>query len=48
MLLDRMIQQQAQIVAYMDDYKMPILTTFPTIGPLLPMRQTRHGAAAPR
>ena len=41
-LLDRMIQQQAQIVAYVDDYKMLILTTFPAIGLLLLMRQPRR------
>ncbi len=45
-LLDRMIQQQAQIVAYMDDYKMLILTTLPAIGLLLLMRQPRRGALA--
>ena len=47
-LLDRMIQQQAQIVAYMDDYKMLILTTFPAIGLLLLMRQPRRAAVAPK
>ena len=30
-LLDRMINQQAQIVAYANDYKMLILTTLPAI-----------------
>jgi DHA2 family multidrug resistance protein len=45
-LLDQMIQQQAQIVAYVDDYKMLILTTFPAIGLLLLMRQPRRGAVA--
>jgi DHA2 family multidrug resistance protein len=37
-LLDRVINQQAQIVAYVDDYKMLILTTLPTVLLLLLMR----------
>ena len=37
-LLDRTITHQAQIVAYIDDYKMLILTTLPAIGLLLLMR----------
>jgi DHA2 family multidrug resistance protein len=37
-LLDKMVNQQAQIVAYTNDYKMLILTTCPAIALLLLMR----------
>ena len=37
-LLDRTIAHQAQIVAYIDDYKMLIVTTLPAIGLLFLMR----------
>ena len=44
-LLDRMINQQAQIVAYIDDYKMLTLTTLPAILLLLVMRLPKRPAA---
>jgi DHA2 family multidrug resistance protein len=37
-LLDRMVNQQAQIVAYADDYVMLIMTTLPVLLLLLLMR----------
>jgi MFS transporter, DHA2 family, multidrug resistance protein len=40
-LLDRMVNQQAQIVAYADDYVMLILTTLPALLLLLVMRIPR-------
>jgi DHA2 family multidrug resistance protein len=40
-LLDRMINQQAQIVAYADDYVMLIITTLPAVLLLLVMRLPR-------
>ena len=43
MLLDRMINQQAQIVAYVDDYILLIMTTLPALLLLLLMRQPRRG-----
>ena len=45
-LLDRMINQQAQIVAYIDDYKMLILTTLPAILLLLVMRLPKRSLPA--
>ncbi len=45
-LLDRTINQQAQIIAYNDDYKLMILTTLPTILLLLVMRRPARAAAA--
>ena len=49
-LLDRLINQQAQIIAYVDDYKLLILTTLPAILLLLVMRRPRQvvGASAVR
>jgi len=46
-LLDHTINQQAQIIAYMDDYKMMIFTTLPALLLLLLMRRPRRLAAAP-
>jgi DHA2 family multidrug resistance protein len=40
-LLDRLVNQQAQIIAYMDDYKLLILTTLPALLLLLLMRRPR-------
>ena len=45
-LLDRVINQQAQIVAYADDYKMLIMTTFPALALLLLMRLPSRAAPA--
>jgi DHA2 family multidrug resistance protein len=44
--LDQVVNQQAQIIAYIDDYKMMIFTTLPSLLLLLLMRRPR-GAAAP-
>jgi MFS transporter, DHA2 family, multidrug resistance protein len=40
-MLDQVINQQAQIIAYMDDYKMMIFTTLPALLLLLLMRRAR-------
>ena len=40
-MLDRVIHQQAQIIAYADDYKMMIFTTAPILLLLLLMRRSR-------
>jgi DHA2 family multidrug resistance protein len=40
-LLDRMVNQQAQIVAYVDDYVLLIMTTLPSLLLLLLMRMPR-------
>jgi DHA2 family multidrug resistance protein len=44
-MLDHMINQQAQIIAYIDDYKMMIFTTLPALLLLFLMRRPRQ---APR
>jgi DHA2 family multidrug resistance protein len=44
-LLDRMVNQQAQIVAYADDYVLLIMTTLPALLLLLLMRMPRKVAA---
>jgi hypothetical protein len=41
-LLDQIINRQAQIIAYMDDYKMMIFTTLPAILLLFLMRRPRR------
>jgi DHA2 family multidrug resistance protein len=46
-LLDHVVNQQAQIIAYMNDYKMMIFTTLPALGLLLLMRRPRRMARAP-
>ena len=46
-LLDQIINQQAQITAYIDDYRMMIFTTLPSLLLLLLMRRPRRTAAAP-
>src|SRR6201994_57203 len=40
-MLDRMINQQAQIIAYIDDYKLMIFTTLPALLLLFLMRRPR-------
>jgi DHA2 family multidrug resistance protein len=40
-LLDHVINQQAQIVAYIDDYKMMIFTTLPALVLLFLMRRPK-------
>ncbi len=46
-MLDHVINQQAQIVAYVDDYKMMIFTTAPMLLLLLLMRRSRPAAGKP-
>jgi DHA2 family multidrug resistance protein len=41
-MLDRMINQQAQIIAYVDDYKLMVFTTLPALLLLLLMRRPRQ------
>ncbi len=45
--LDHMVNQQAQIIAYIDDYKMMIFTTLPSLLLLLLLRRPRATAGAP-
>ncbi len=45
--MDRIINQQAQIIAYMDDYKLMIFTTAPALLLLLLMRRPRAQAGPP-
>ena len=44
-MLDHVVNQQAQIIAYMDDYKLMIFTTLPALLLLFLMRRPRQ---APR
>jgi DHA2 family multidrug resistance protein len=44
-VLDQLINQQAQIIAYMDDYRLMIFTTAPALLLLLLMRRPRVAAA---
>ncbi|HEY1932637.1 MAG TPA: DHA2 family efflux MFS transporter permease subunit [Acetobacteraceae bacterium] len=46
-LLDQIVNQQAQVVAYIDDYKMMIFTTLPSLLLLLLMRRPRRALGAP-
>jgi DHA2 family multidrug resistance protein len=46
-LLDRVVNEQAQIIAYIDDYKMMIFTTLPSLLLLLFMRRPRASAKLP-
>jgi DHA2 family multidrug resistance protein len=43
-MLDHIINQQAQVIAYMDDYKMMIFTTLPALLLLFLMRRARPAA----
>jgi DHA2 family multidrug resistance protein len=45
--MDHMINQQAQIVAYIDDYWMMVFTTLPSLLLLLLLRRPRASAVAP-
>jgi len=48
-LLDQIVNQQAQVVAYIDDYRMMIFTTLPSLLLLLLMRRPRQTpGAAPK
>jgi DHA2 family multidrug resistance protein len=42
MMLDRMINHQAQIIAYVNDYVLMVFTTMPALLLLLLMRRPRH------
>jgi DHA2 family multidrug resistance protein len=44
-LLDQMVNRQAQIIAYMDDYVLLIFTTLPALLMLFLMRQPRRTGA---
>jgi DHA2 family multidrug resistance protein len=44
-MLDRMVSQQAQIIAYVDDYVLMIFTTLPALLLLLLMRRPRQSSA---
>jgi DHA2 family multidrug resistance protein len=46
-VLDHMVNQQAQIIAYIDDYWMMIFTTLPSLLLLLLLRRPRLGVNAP-
>jgi DHA2 family multidrug resistance protein len=46
-MLDRVVTQQAQIIAYVDDYKMMVFTTAPMLLLLLLMRRSRPVAGKP-
>jgi MFS transporter, DHA2 family, multidrug resistance protein len=46
-LLDLMVNHQAQIIAYVDDFKMMMLTTLPTLALLFLMRRPPRAAAVP-
>ncbi|OYV33958.1 MAG: hypothetical protein B7Z80_22570 [Rhodospirillales bacterium 20-64-7] len=44
-VLDQMVNMQAQIIAYIDDYRLMIFTTLPSLLLLLLLRRPRHLAA---
>jgi MFS transporter, DHA2 family, multidrug resistance protein len=44
-LIDHMVNQQAQIIAYIDDYWMMVLTTLPSLLLLLLLRRPRANSA---
>lgn len=46
-LLGRIVNQQAQIIAYVDDCKLMVFTTLPALLLLLLMRRPLTGAPAP-
>ncbi len=46
-MLDHIINQQAQIIAYIDDYRMMIFTTLPALLLLFLMRRPRQAPRAP-
>ncbi len=46
-LLNSLINTQAQIIAYVDDYKLMLLTTIPAVACLLLMRKPPAGVEAP-
>ena len=46
-MLDRIVNHQAQITAYIDDYRMMIFTTLPSPALLLLLRRPKRVSAAP-
>ena len=46
-VMDQIVNQQAQIIAYIDDYWMMIFTTLPSIVLLFLMRRPRVGSGVP-
>ncbi len=46
-VLDQVINQQAQITAYIDDYRMMVFTTLPSLLLLLLMRRPRRVLGPP-
>ena len=46
MMLDQIVNHQAQIIAYINDYVLMIFTTMPALLLLLLMRRPRHAPAA--
>ncbi|HEY4040661.1 MAG TPA: DHA2 family efflux MFS transporter permease subunit [Rhodopila sp.] len=46
-MMDQLVNQQAQIIAYIDDYWIMIFTTLPSLALLFLMRRPRMTAAAP-
>lgn len=46
-MLDSIVNQQAQIIAYLDDYRLMIFTTAPALLLLFLMRRPGHAAAKP-
>jgi DHA2 family multidrug resistance protein len=46
-VLDRMVNQQAEIIAYIDDYWMMFFTTLPSLLLLFLLRRPRLSASAP-
>ncbi|MBV9813704.1 MAG: DHA2 family efflux MFS transporter permease subunit [Acetobacteraceae bacterium] len=46
-MLDSMVNHQAAIIAYSDDFKLMLITTLPTLLLLMLMRKPRSGAAPP-
>jgi DHA2 family multidrug resistance protein len=46
-MLDQMVNQQAQISAYIDDYWMMTFTTLPSLALLLLLRRPKHSSSVP-
>jgi DHA2 family multidrug resistance protein len=46
-MLDQIIQRQAQIIAYLDDFKLLIFTSLPALLLLLLLRRPKKTAGAP-
>ncbi len=46
-MMDQMVNQQAQISAYIDDYWMMTFTTLPSLALLLLLRRPKHSSSVP-